>query len=445
MIHQPQSRRSFIKTTGAALCSIPFLSACATTRPRARTLRHLSFGTGGMAWNDLTMISKCDGVEIVAVCDVDLERTAEARKLFPKARVYQDWREALRKEADNIDSVNVSTPDHMHAPIAMSAMRLGKHVYGQKPLAHNLFEVRRMTEMSREKGLVTQMGIQIHSTAPYRTAVALIKNGMIGKVKEVHSWCPKTWGDASPKPDRNDPVPPQFNWDLWLGVCAERPFIGDQYYHPSNWRKRLDFGTGTLGDMGCHIFDPVFSALGLASPISVRSEGPAPNEWNWALDECVHYAFRGTRYTASHVLPVTWYDGAAKPPAAVLALLEGAEVPENGSILIGTQGVMVLPHIGAPQLFPRARFADYNYKKVKVEGDDHWALFVAAAKGEGKTTANFSYAGPLTETILLGGIATRFPHTTLEWNAKRMTFNLSEANQFVRRQYREGWAVKGLG
>jgi len=440
---QSLSRRSFLKTTAAAAIAAPFISHRLLADPASRTVRHASFGAGGMAWSDLTQIANCPNVEIVAVCDVDLDRTAEARKQFPNARIYQDWRELLDKEARNIDSVNVSTPDHMHAPIAVSAMHLGKHVYGQKPLAHEIYEVRRMTEIARKQGLVTQMGIQIHSSVYYRMAVQLVHDGIIGKVKEVHSWCPKSWGDTEARPDRNDPVPANFNWDLWLGVCAERPFIGDHYYHPGNWRKRLDFGTGTLGDMGCHIFDPVFEATGISKPVSVRSEGPVPNQWNWALNGKVHYEFSGTDRTAEKILPLTWYDGAAKPPTEVIALLEGDEVPNTGSILIGTDGVLVVPHVDSrPALYPKAKFT--GFKLPRVKGADHWGQFIDACRGTGKTTADFSYAGPLTEAILLGDIASRFPETTLKWNSSRMKFDLHEANHFVRREYRKGWEIKGL-
>jgi len=425
------------------MLAAPFLSHRLLAEPASGTLRHASFGAGGMAWSDLTQIANCPNVEIVAICDVDLDHTVEARKRFPNARIYQDWRELLDKEAGNLDSVNVSVPDHMHAPIAMSAMQLKKHVYGQKPLAHDLYEVRRMTELARKQKLVTQMGIQVHSSASYRLAVQIVHDGVIGKIKEVHSWCPKSWGDTEARPDRSDPVPANFNWDLWLGVCAGRPFIGGEYYHPGNWRKRLDFGTGTLGDMGCHIFDPVLEATGVSQPVSVRSEGPAPNAWNWALNGKIHYQFAGNERTAEKTLPITWYDGTAKPPAEVIALLEGTEVPNTGSILVGTEGVLLVPHDDVhPVVFPAAKFKDYKLPRVK--GVNHWAQFVEACRGNGKTTANFDYAGPLTEAILLGDVASRFPQTTLQWNAHKMKFDVHEANQFVRREYRHGWSVKGL-
>jgi predicted dehydrogenase len=258
----------------------------------------------------------------------------------------------------------------------------------------------------------------------------------------VHSWCPKSWGDPGPRPEREDPVPANFDWDLWLGVCAQRPFIGHAYYHPANWRKRLDFGTGTFGDMGCHIFDPVFDSLGLGAPISVRSEGAAPNQWNWAMDSRIHYVFPGTRFTADQTLNVTWYDGEQKPPADVLALLEGDERPNTGSIFIGTQGTLVLPHINRPLLYPDKKFK--NFKYPEISSGNHWGQFIGACLGHGRTSAHFGYAGPLTEAVLLGGVASRFPQTTLKWDSARLEFDLREANQFVRREYRQGWGVKEL-
>jgi hypothetical protein len=204
----------------------------------------------------------------------------------------------------------------------------------------------------------------------------------------------------------------------------------------------LDFGTGTLGDMGCHIFDPVFCALSLGVPISVRSEGPAPNEWNWALNGKIRYQFKGTERTASEVLPITWYDGTSTLPDEVIALLEGDKKPNTGSIFIGTEGVLLLPHYEQCTLYPKAKFKDFEFPDLG--GINHWKQFVRACTGTGKTTADFSYAGPLTETILLGGIASRFPQTTLNWNAEHLKFDRHAADHFVKRDYRKGWKVAGL-
>ncbi len=431
------SRRSVLKLLGTTAATAPFVTSNLMAQSPSKTVRHACFGAGGQAWSDLTQFANCKNIEIVAICDVDLKRTEDARKQFPNARIYQDWRELLAKEANNIDSVNVSTPDHMHAPIGMAAMQLGKHLYGQKPLAHDLHDVRKMTAMAAEKKVVTQMGIQCHATAYYRIAAQVMRDRVIGKVKEIHSWCAKSWGDMEMKPDKTDPVPEGFDWNLWLGVCAERPFIGDEYYHPENWRKRLDFGTGTLGDMGCHIFDPLFMGLGLGAPISVRSEGPPPNKWNWALDGRVTYQFKGTPLTEGEMFNLFWYDGAASPPADIIAQTGKTELPQSGSILIGTEGVMLLPHYQLPEFAPSEKFKDYKFPKIK--GLSHYGQFIDACRGEDKTTADFAYAGPLTEAILIGGIASRFQNTTLKWNSPALKFDLAEANAFVRKDYRAGW------
>jgi predicted dehydrogenase len=436
------SRRSFLRSLGLTAAAAPFVTrGWMVAAPNSR-LVHASFGANGMAWADIQSITRHAAVTLAAVADVDLTRTGEVKKAFPNAKIYQDWRELLDQEK-SIDSVNVSTPDHMHGPIAMSALQLGKNVYCQKPLTHDLHETRQLTRLAREKKLVTQMGIQIHSGTEYRTAVKLIQDLMIGKVKEVHTWSGKKWGDSDPMPKRTDPVPEGLNWDLWIGVCAMRPFIGNGWYHPSEWRKRLDFGTGTFGDMGCHIYDPVFKALALTGPLSVRSEGPAPNDHSWAIDAVIRYVFPGTPYTEGKTVNVTWYDGDQRPPKDVLAVLGETEVPDQGSIFLGTKGTMLLPHIGRPVLLPEKNFE--GYEKIRVPGDDHWQQWVEACLGKGKPAANFDYSGPLTESVLLGSVASRFRNTTLQWDTAKLQFtNPPEANRFVRRSYRKGWEVKGL-
>lgn len=435
------TRRSFLKATALTTVTAPFFIPRLISAPPSERVFHASFGAGGMARADLSEIISHKSVEFAAVADVEPAKANDLKKKYPNLRVYADWREMLDKEK-GLTSVNVSTPDHMHAPMAMASMQRGLHVYGQKPLTHDIYESRKLTEFARKKKLVTQMGIQIHSAAEYRLAVELIQSGAIGKVREVHTWSSKKWGDNDPMPKRVDPVPAGFNWDHWLGVCAERPFIGGGWYHPGNWRKRLDFGTGTFGDMGCHIYDPVFKALALTAPLTVRSEGAAPNEHSWATDAIIRYVFPGTDFTAFKKVNVTWYDGDQRPPAFIVDAA-GGKIPDQGSVFIGTDGVMVLPHIARPKLLPTADFADFKMPDVK--GANHWHQFVDAILGKDKTQANFDYAGPLTEAVLLGSVASRFPKTTLEWNAKKLKFtNVKEANQYVRRKYRKGWEVKGL-
>jgi predicted dehydrogenase len=441
----PLSRRQFLRRAGlagAGLWAAPALTRSLRAASPNEIIHHASFGTAGMAAGDIENLTRHPKLKLVAVADVDLGRAGALKKKFPDARVYQDWRELLDKEK-SIDSVNVTVPDHMHAAMAMSALKLGKHVYCQKPLTHDIYETRRLTEFARSRKLVTQMGIQIHSKGAYQQAVRIIQQGAIGKVKEVHAWSEKKWGDESARPDGVEAAPADFAWDNWLGIAAARPFLGNGYYHPGNWRKRLDFGTGTFGDMGCHIFDPVFNALQLTAPISVRSDGPAPNSWNWAVNSIVHYVFPGTPYTADQTVKVTWYDGDQRPPKDVEALMESDKLPGEGSIFVGTKGAMLLPHIDFAQLYPDKDFAGYH--RPDVEEQDHWRQFVDACLGQGRTSAGFEYAGPLTETVLLGSVACRFPQTTLHWNVRDLKFdNLAEANQYLRRPYRAGWSVAGL-
>ena len=331
----------------------------------------------------------------------------------------------------------------MHAPIAVSAMNLGLHVYGQKPLGHEVQECRVMAEMAKDKGLVTQMGIQLSSTHNERFVESIIHGGTIGKVKEVHTFSNKKWGDMAPKPATNDPVPDNIDWEQWLGVAPSTPYING-YYHPGQWRKRLPYGTGTLGDMGCHIYSPMYRSIGVGAPLSITSTGTQPNNDNWAINCSFEYVFAGTEFTDGKTVKVTWYDG-DKRPSKEVADLVGGKVPGQGNIFIGTEGVLLAPHGGRPKLYPEDKFVEYKFPKLQAR--DHYQDFVNAVRGEDVTPiADFHrYAGPLTETILLGGISAHFPNQKLEWDAANLTFkNNEEATKHVRRTYRKGWEVDGL-
>jgi predicted dehydrogenase len=434
------TRRAALRHLAATGLAVPYVIRTHATAAPSETLYHASFGASGMAGADIHSLAASRFLKLVAVADVDLRHTAQIKQDFPGVRVYQDWRELLDKEK-HLNSVNVSTPDHMHAPITMRAMQQGLHVYTQKPLTQTIYEARQLARIAREKKLVTQMGIQIHAHEIHRMVVATIQGHAIGKVREVHSWSGKTWGDPSPRPARHDTIPPELNWNLWLGVAAERPFIAG-YYHPGKWRKRLDFGTGTFGDMGCHILDPVFTSLALTAPTSIRSEGGAPNAHNWGVDSLVRYAFPQTRYTTES-LTLFWYDGNRRPSAAVKALIGPHPLADQGSIYIGTEGILYSPYIDVPILLPAERFKDY--KLPSPGGADHYLQFVEACRGNGQTAAPFAYSGPLTESVLLGCLATRFPATTLEWESSALKVtNVADANRFVRKAYRKGWEVEGL-
>lgn len=438
------NRRSFLKQAALATFATPALIANLRAAPPNEIVRHASVGAGGMAHADLTSIVSHPKAKLICVADVDLKQADALRKTFPEIRVYQDWRVMLDQEHANLDSVNVSTPDHMHAAIGMSALHRGLHVYGQKPLTHDVYDSRRLAQVAAENKLVTQMGIQIHSHPAYRSAVDLIQGGAIGKVKSVHSWSSKKWGDETPRPDRNDPAPATLDWEQWLGVCETRPFIGGGYYHPGNWRKRLDFGTGTFGDMGCHIFDPVFKALELTAPLTLHSTGPAPLAHNWANNAVVHLTFPQTKQTVGPVTPITWYDGDQRPTAEITSKwLDGQSLPDQGSLFIGEKGAMLLPHVDMPVLLPVEQYNEYP--RPKLQDINHWHQFVEAVRGNGTTSAHFGYAGPLTESVLLGGVATFFPNQTLEWDAAKLQFtNKPDAARLIRRTHRKGWEVAGL-
>ena len=436
------SRRSFLRTTAAALAAPAFIPNLRAASPNGK-IRHVSFGASGMARADLESISRSPNVEVFAVVDVDKRNWDGITKAWPNAKLYQDFREFLAKEGDNFDSANVSTPDHMHGIIGSACITLGKHVYGQKPLTQNLRECRHITNLARSKGVMTQMGIQVSSDFSERWAQGLIREGAIGKIKEVHSFSNKEWGDMGTAPTNADPIPPEFDWNLWLGVATERPFING-YYHPGNWRKRRDFGTGTLGDMGCHMFSGWYRALDLTSPLSVKSSGPTPNKDNWAINGKVVYTFPGTAFTADKTVNVTWYDGSARPPAE-LASLVGGRIPDQGSIFVGTDGIMLFGHGSRPLLYPLDKFKGHPYPKL--EPRDHWLDFVdCILDGKRKPSANFDYAGPLTESVLLGCLASVFPDKELTWDAANLTFpNNPEANALIgRSSYRKGFEIPGL-
>ncbi len=431
------NRRLFLRNAGTTALTAPFFVREMISKPPSGTLRLASFGANGMAYSTLDGISAHPKVKLVCVAEVDADRLDRVKEKYPGARIYEDWRVMLRKERGNLDAACVGTPDHMHATQAMHAMHDGLPVYVQKPMAHDIHEVRSLMKMAAEKKLPTQMGIQIHSWREYKVAVKTIQAGAIGKIKEVHTWSNKTWGDTEKLPTTADPVPAGFNWDLWLGVAAARPFVKD-VYHPGNWRKRLDFGTATFGDMGCHILDPVFGALALGSPVSVRSEGSAPNGESWALNTLIRYVFPGTAYTAEKTVPVTWYDGTRQPPEDVRAILGSIRFPGQGSLFVGTKGQMLLPHIASPILLPLRDFV--GYALPEAQRTDHYLEFAEAVLGNGKTSAGFDYSGPLTESVLLGPLATRFPNTTLAWNGAKAKFtNVRGANAFLQRKYRAGW------
>jgi len=456
------TRRTFMKQIAAAGALVPLslesTMAAVSAASEETKLRHACIGVGGMGWADLRSLTSHPDVEIVAICDVDqrqLDRVLgdEAlKKRFPEFKAFRDWRTMFAEVGDAIESVNVSTPDHMHAPAAMTALLAGKHVYCQKPLCHDIFECRAVArEAARRPKQVTQMGIQIQSWREYRMAVKMIQSGLVGKIEEVHSWSNKGWvgraGETERRPDRTDPVPEYLDWELWLGCAPQRPYV-EGLYHPGQWRRWIDFGTGTQGDMACHIVDPVFSALELEAPLSVCSECSPPFAETYSPKNKIVHVFPGNRYTAGKTLRFIWYDSGMLPDASLFALDEDGKIPGQGSLFVGEKGCVLLPHIGAPAPLPQARFAkelEAFQAQIELPHVDHYHSFVDACLGRGSTTAHFGYSDWLTETVLMGAIANRFPGEELLWDGAKLRFtNKPEANRFVRRTYRKGWEVDGL-
>ncbi|NQU23687.1 MAG: Gfo/Idh/MocA family oxidoreductase [Candidatus Nealsonbacteria bacterium] len=446
------NRRQFLKQGLSAGLGTAILPAIVSAKSPNGKLQHASIGIGGMGGADLARFSSNADLAIVAICDIDLARLAAAGKKFPGARRYQHWRELLETEGDKIDSVNVSTPDHMHAPIAMSAINRGKHAYCQKPLSHDVFEARQLAAAAAKADVVTQMGIQINASVGYRMAVKLIRDGAIGKVKRVYAWSCKPAGryrPLGPRPSGEDPVPATFDWDAWLGTATERPHKLGVYY-PSLWRGWQDFGAGWLGDMGCHIIDTPYQALRLGAPQSVTAEvdpawrgSPARRAETWPVWQIVRYTFPGNELTAQSTLELTWSDGGKYPPEEVRQQIDGQGFPREGAVLLGEAGALLLPHVGGPQLFPAEKFKDYQ--RPEIAPRNHYGHWVDACRNQGKTAAGFDYAGPLTEVILLGTVALRCPDKEMAWDAEQMKItNVPEANQYIRRRYREGWTVAGL-
>ena len=438
------TRRSFIRRTAAAGTVLSFPSVLRSANPNSM-LQIAAIGCAGKGLSDITEVGSHSSVKFVAFCDVDTNRFGDADKKFPGVTHYQDWREMFAKLTDKFDAVTVSTPDHWHAPVAMAAMGLGKHVYCQKPLAHTVWEVRQMRRQAEISGVITQMGNQIHSHEFYRTGVKLIRDGVIGKIKAVHSWQPnpgnKYSGLTKRPPSTGAPVPASLDWDLWIGAAPMRDYVPDTY-HPFKWRDWQDFGSGTMGDFGCHILDPVFTALELTAPISLRAENTGLHDETWPAAETVSYLFPGTQWTAGKTLPLTWYDGGRLPDRALTLAPEGAKLTNSGSLFIGEGGTMILPHVGMPVLYPVEKFKDFAIGKVP--GSSHYHAWVDGVLTRTKASDGFHYAGPLAEAAQLGNVATRVPGQTLEWDAANLIFpNNPTATKLLTKVYRKGWEVPG--
>jgi predicted dehydrogenase len=438
-------RRSFLKSSAAAACSISLAPKVLRANAFQKQLQVAVVGVNGMGWSDLSQVGSHKQVQFVGFCDIDSNRFDQVDKAFRGVEHFSDYRHMLSQLGDKVDAVIVSTPDHMHAPAAMMAMGMGKHIYCQKPLTHTVWEARQMRLLAQKKNLTTQMGNQIHSAKEYRLGVKLIHEGAIGKVKEVHSWVGVQGRQYCNRTDRPEsaPVPSNVQWDLWLGAAPERPFAPD-VYHPFKWRDWQDFGSGAMGDFGCHILDPVFGALLLTAPTSIVAENSGTTNEVWPGPETITYMFPGTKYTADSQIKVVWRDGGLKPPRELAQLPDGVELPSGGSLFIGEGGTMVLPHVAMPSLYQanKAKAIDLP----QINGTNHWHDWVDAVLAGKKTTDGFEVAGPLTETVQLGNIAARVPGKQLQWDVASMKLSGDPAaSALLTKSYRKGFEVPAVG
>jgi len=447
-----QSRRKFLQTAATAAIAAPLLlESCA---PKTK-LRHACIGVGGMmGLNDLQNFVSHPDVQVVAICDVDENFLKKALELVPNAKTYSDWREMLKNEAENIDSVNVTVPDHNHFAIAYTAIEMGKHVYCQKPMCHDVTEVRLLTEASVKYNVKTQLGTQHASSQNDRRAVQLIKEGAIGKVKHVYlcsnrPGAVENYRPIGPRPAEGEEAPASLNWDVWIGTAPMRQYV-PKIYHPSLWRGWLDFGTGWSGDIGCHIFDAVWKGLSLTPPKSVIAEvqkswqeSPERRADNWPQGNHITWMFPGNELTESNELPIEWFDGEFYPPQEVQDLFHGDTYPPESAMLVGTEGALLVAHGNDLVLLPHDKFKDHKIPNFKER--NHYHHFAEACLGSAKNESHFAQTGPMTEAILLGTVAIRVPDVLLEWDSVNLKINnFPEAEKYLRRTYREGWQTAGF-
>lgn len=401
--------------------------------PPSEKLNIAGIGVGGRGRKDIEGISS---ENIVALCDVDEERAAETFKKYPQAKRYRDFRRMLEKEK-NIDAVMVATPDHVHAAASMMAIKMGKGVYCEKPLTYSVYEARELAKAAREYKVATQMGNQGQASEETRLLCEWIWDGAIGPVREVHIWNNRpTWPQGIDRPKERPPVPSGLDWDLWLGPAPKRPY--HPCYLPFKWRGWLDFGTGALGDMGCHKFDPIFRALKLGHPTSVEACGSVydtkRSDETYPRASIVRYQFPAREDMPA--VKLTWYDGGLKP-ARPEELEAERQMGKSGAIYVGDKGKML-----DGRLIPESKMKEYERPpKTLPRSIGHHKEWIEACKGGQAAGSNFDFAHLVAEVVLLGNIALRTGEK-LYWDGPNMKVtNVPEANEYIHRQYRQGWSL----
>lgn len=473
------SRRSFIRNSALAAAGFYIVPRNVLGRgfvAPSDKLQVAGVGAGGKGESDLWNFFQSGKADIAFMCDVDSRQTGKSRERYPKAKIYTDYREMLDKEHKNIDACSVSIPDHMHAVVAMAAMQLGKHVYVQKPMTHDIYEARMLTKAAHDHKVVTQMGNQGASGDGVRQLIDWYRAGVIGDVHTIYCFTDRpVWPQGIPWSKEKPPVPKELDWNLWLGTAPYKDYV--EKLVPFNWRGWWDYGTGALGDMACHIMEPAFSVLGLGYPVSAECSVATPYVENWTrgvypdsgpISSHITLTFKGVNGKPD--VQLHWMDGGIQPTRPEeLGPNETMGDGGNGAIFMGTKGKMICGTYGKfPNLLPTSRTAETKVpetvKRVPNGDNGHYAAWVEAAiAGYGSDAANnlssrFDIAGPLTESVLMGNLAIRSYHIAkkdskgrdtypgrnikLLWDGPNMKItNFDEANQFVKREYREGWKL----
>ena len=435
-------RRKFIRAAAVTVPGFHFLPRHVLGRgyiPPSDKLHIAGIGVGGMGVN---YIKACDSENIVSLCDVDDTYAAKVYKRYSKATRYRDFRMMLEKEK-GIDAVIIGTPDHTHALPGLAAAALGKHIYCAKPLTRTIEEARILTEAVRKAGIATQMSIQSNATEDHRVLCEMIWSGMIGPVTEVHIWSNRpVWPQGIDRPKEATPVPDTLDWDLFLGPAPKRPY--HPIYTPFNWRGWWDFGTGALGDMGCHGFDPIVRALKLTQPSSVQASSANLREETGPSGSIVHYEFPARENYPP--VKLTWYDGGLRPRRPDEWVGKKFDQTAGGILFIGTQAKIICDGVGNnPRILSKSgQIVRSKPPEVLDRSPGHYIEWIRACKGGKPADANFDYGGPLTEMVLLGNIAIRIETgDKLEWDYERMKItNHAKANRFIAEPYHNGWSLK---
>jgi predicted dehydrogenase len=442
-------RRDAVKATaaGAAFMIVPRYVLGQGKKPPSEKLNIASVGVGGKGASDVAAAASVEGGNnIVALVDVDERRAGGTYKKFPNAKRFKDYRKMLDAMGDSVDAVTVTTPDHMHFPIAMAAMERGKHVFVQKPMAHTVWEAREMTLAARKYKVATQMGIQGHASRETRLIKEWLLDGAIGDVREIHCWTEKPgriWKQGVKRPQGTHKVPAGLDWNLWLGVAPERPYHPD--YMPFLWRGYWDFGSCALGDMGCHILDHPVNALDLTNPVSVQAYSTPLNGETGPLASTIYYDFpaRG-KFPACRL---SWYDGGVMPPWPEELESTRRRGNNEGVMFIGDKGKLMCGCYGnEARIVPESMMQAYERPpKTIPRSPGHMEEWIIACKGGEPAKANFDYSGPLTELVALGNVAlrtsTRFPRnghdTRIGWDAEKLVASVPDAEQYIKKQYRK--------